>query len=132
MVDLYPTLAGLCGLPAPAYLDGKSLQPLVADPASAWQKPAFSQVQRGGFPGYSVRTERYRYTQWDGGRQGEQLYDHQSDPQEYHNLARDSAYASTVAELRKLVGANWPAGTWQPATKPGKGQGKKAKNPASS
>ena len=58
LVDLYPTLAELCGLPTPGYLDGKSLQPLVVEPTSAWQKPAFSQVQRGGFPGYSVRTER--------------------------------------------------------------------------
>jgi uncharacterized sulfatase len=117
MVDLYPTLAELCGLPAPAYLDGKSLQPLVSDPKREWRKPAFSQVQRGGFPGYSVRTERWRYTQWDGGRQGEQLYDHQSDPQEYYNLANDAAYATTLAELRQLVESNWPAGTWQPAAK---------------
>jgi uncharacterized sulfatase len=124
LVDLYPTLAELCGLPALAYLDGKSLKPLVSDPSADWQKPAFSQVHRGSFSGYSVRTERYRYTQWDGGRQGEQLYDYQSDPQEYHNLANDPAYSSTLAELRKLVDANWPAGTWQPAAKPGKGPGK--------
>jgi uncharacterized sulfatase len=117
LVDLYPTLADLCGLPAPSYLDGKSLRPLLENPQASWDKPAFSQVQRQGnqYGGHSVRTERYRYTQWDGGKEGSELYDYQSDPAEAHNLADDPAQASTVAELRALIARNWPEGTWTPS-----------------
>jgi uncharacterized sulfatase len=120
LVDLYPTLADLCGLPAPDYLAGKSLQPLLDDASAAWNKPAFTQVQRPRFGGYSVRTERYRYTEWGDGSQGSQLYDHETDPQEYHNLADDPTQAQTVAELKQLVAGNWPAGTWQPPLPPRK------------
>ncbi len=67
---LYPTLADLAGLTPPKNLEGASLKPLLDDPAKAWDRPAYTQVQRGGFPGYSVRTERWRYTEWDDGKQG--------------------------------------------------------------
>lgn len=103
-VDLYPTLADLCGLAAPAGLAGRSLRPLLQDPRAAWDKPALTQVQRGAganaFMGYSVRTERYRYTEWDEGRRGAELYDYDRDPKELHNLAQDPKYAQTVAELK--------------------------------
>jgi arylsulfatase A-like enzyme len=56
-----------------------------------------------GFQGYSIRTERYRYTEWDGGRRGVQLYDHESDPHELHNLAADANYAETVNQLKHLL-----------------------------
>jgi len=60
MVDLYPTLADLCGLAPPLGLAGRSLRPLLDDPGAAWDKTAFTQVWRGGFSGHSVRTERWR------------------------------------------------------------------------
>lgn len=107
-VDLYPTLAELTGLTPPANLAGKSLAPLLADPQAAWTKPAFTQVWRGNFAGHSVRTERFRYTEWDGGKQGVQLYDYTTDPLEQHNLAADPAHAMTVAELKALIAKNWP------------------------
>jgi iduronate 2-sulfatase len=116
LVDLYPTLAELCGLPAPNYLGGKSLRPLLRNPKTDWDKPAFTQVQRGGFPGYTVRNERWRYTEWDGGKQGAQLYDHKADPRELQNLANDPKHAATVAELNKLIQQNWPAGAWTAET----------------
>ncbi|MBK8314791.1 MAG: DUF4976 domain-containing protein [Acidobacteria bacterium] len=53
--------------------------------------------------GRSVRTERWRYTEWDGGERGVELYDHQNDAGEYHNLARDQKHAATVAQLKKLL-----------------------------
>ncbi len=108
LVDLYPTLADLAGLAPPKDLAGASLKPLLADPARAWDRPAFTQVQRGGFPGYSVRTERWRYTEWDDGKKGAQLYDHQADPHEYRNLAADPKHAQVVGELKALVQKNWP------------------------
>ena len=85
-VDLYPTLADLAGLTPPKNLAGASLRPLLENPSAAWTKPAFTQVWRGGYPGHSVRTERFRYTEWDGGKQGAQLFDMTSDPQELHFL----------------------------------------------
>jgi len=118
LIDVYPTLADLCGLDAPAQLQGKSFRPLLEDPSRAWAKPALTQVRRGGganpkaqapagkknqgegFPGYTVRDERYRYTEWDGGRRGRQLYDHQADPAELHNLADDPKMTEVVSRMR--------------------------------
>ena len=107
-VDIYPTLADLTGLTPPKDLAGASLKPLLDDPRKAWDRPAFTQVQRGGFPGYSVRTERWRYTEWDDGKRGTQLYDHDADPHEFINLAGDAKYAKISEEMRSLVRKNWP------------------------
>jgi len=121
LVDLYPTLADLCGLPPPPDLAGRSLRPLLDDPEAAWDKPAFTQVWRGAFPGHSVRTGRWRYTEWDEGRQGAELYDYSGDAPEERNLAADPAHAETVAGLRALIRKNW-ARSYRPA---GKGAPKK-------
>jgi arylsulfatase A-like enzyme len=103
LVDLYPTLADLAGLTAPAYLDGKSQRAVLIDPAQSVKDAAFTQLRRGNFPGYSIRTSRWRYTLWDDGKQGEQLYDMQTDPEETTNLAADPRHAATVAQLRQRV-----------------------------
>jgi uncharacterized sulfatase len=105
LVDLYPTLADLCGLKPPAYLDGKSQRPVLEDPTRSVKDAAFSQVRRGEkLHGYSVRVGRWRYTEWAEGRQGTQLFDEQADPKETTNLAADPRHAQTVAELRKRLG----------------------------
>jgi choline-sulfatase len=103
LVDLYPTLADLAALPAPAYLEGVSLAPVLADPARTVKDAAFTQVRRGEVQGYTIRTDRWRYTSWDEGRQGEQLYDMASDPGETTNLASDPQRAATVAELKQRL-----------------------------
>ena len=107
LLDLYPTLADLCGLPVPKELHGKSLRPLLDDPAAKFKEGAFTQVTRGSvdnrFMGRSVRTERWRYTEWDDGKKGVELYDHDSDPKEYRNLAEDAKYAETVKHLKELL-----------------------------
>jgi uncharacterized sulfatase len=111
LVDLYPTLTDLAGVPAPAGLQGVSLRPLLQEPTHAWGRPAHSQVIRGGLngiQGYSVRTERWRYTEWDGGAKGAELYDHDADPQEMRNLASDPAQAAVVKELQAQVRAMHP------------------------
>lgn len=112
LVDLHATLADACGLTA-ARTDGASLRPLLENPAAAWDRAAVTQVSRGTptatgevtgknpfFMGYSVRTERFRYTEWDGGKKGAQLFDYDADPGELRNLAADPAHAATVAQLR--------------------------------
>jgi uncharacterized sulfatase len=104
LVDLYPTLADLCGLPAPSGFEGKSLRPLLDNPQAPWNKPAFTQVRRGqNAMGRSVRTERYRYTEWDDGKAGVELYDYETDPHETKNLANDPQYAKTVEEMKRLL-----------------------------
>jgi uncharacterized sulfatase len=110
LVDLYPTLTQLCKLPPPQGLEGASLAPLLEDPQQPWKKAAFIQVAHGReheVMGRSVRTERYRYTEWDEGKQGAELYDHTTDPRELINRATDPACAGTVAELRQLLRAGW-------------------------
>jgi uncharacterized sulfatase len=122
-VDLYPTLAELSGLTPPANLQGKSLKPLLDDPQAAWNKPAFTQVWRGSFAGHSVRTEKWRYTEWDGGKEGVELYDQDADPKEYTNLAEDPKHAATVKELKALVDRNW-TNEYKPEGEAAKGGGK--------
>lgn len=107
LLDLYPTLADLCGLTPPDTIEGKSLRPLLDDPQLAWDRPAFTQVWRAGFPGYSVRTEQYRYTEWDSGRRGAELYDYPSDPEETTNLVSDPKYAEIVKQLQAAIQKNW-------------------------
>ena len=107
-VDIYPTVAELCGLPLPPHLEGVSLKPLLENPHARWDRPAYTQVDRRGIPGHSVRTERWRYVEWDNGRQGRELYDHFRDPQELHNLANDPRYASVVERMHQLIVKNWP------------------------
>ena len=112
LVDLYPTLADLCGLSAPDYLDGVSLKPVLADPGAAVKDAAFTQVRRGQKHGYSVRTDRFRYTLWDDGAAGRQLFDMQSDPLETRNLADEAEYADVVVELTQRLrdyASNQPA-----------------------
>ena len=116
-VDLFPTLADLCNVETPPNLQGQSLVPLLKDPSAAGRGWAITQVVRGGgirrapgaspavgdggnrFFGYSLRTPRWRYTEWDEGRKGRELYDHDNDPRELTNLAGDPAHAKTVEEL---------------------------------
>ncbi len=104
-VDLYPTLVELCGLSAPPGLEGRSLVPLLENPAAQWDHPAFTIVAREDWLARSVRTERWCYTEWDEGRRGVELYDLQADPREQNNLAADPSQAATVAELRALLHA---------------------------
>ncbi len=105
LLDIYPTLAELCGLrDTPANLHGRSLAPLLRNANARWDKPAVSQVHRpgGGKPvmGYSLRTERYRYSFWREGSEGEELYDYDRDPRELRNLAGDAASAPVKSKLR--------------------------------
>ncbi|MHB1424301.1 MAG: sulfatase [Gemmataceae bacterium] len=103
LIDVYPTLAELCGLQVPANVQGKSLLPLLDDPQRKWKEAAFSQVTRAKLMGRTVRTERWRYTEWDDGKRGVELYDHDNDPREETNLAADPAQAETVKRLKELL-----------------------------
>lgn len=105
LLDLYPTLADLCNLKAPDNLEGASLRPLLAEPEGKdWNKPAVTQVwhNRDAW-GYSIRTERWRYTEWLEGQAGRELYDHGNDADEITNLADDPKHADLIADLSQRL-----------------------------
>ncbi len=137
LVDLFPTLAELCGVERPANLQGQSLVPMLQDPTVAGRGWAITEVVRGDGPrrtgttgenggrflGYSLRTPRWRYTEWDEGRRGRELYDHDADPRELTNLAGDPAHAKTVeelsAQLRAAAKSTFPPSGQTPTLRPG-------------
>jgi arylsulfatase A-like enzyme len=121
-VDIYPTLCDLAGLPVPDDLEGVSLKPLMKDPGRPWKTAVFTQFLREGiwrhedgrtYMGYSIRTDRYRFTRWidweTKEETGFELYDHGNDPQENVNLAGMSEYQMTVKEMRQRLDAGWTA-----------------------
>ncbi len=106
LLDIYPTLAELCGLPRPEALEGRSLVPLLKQPRAAWEKPAYTMVHHKNILGKSVRTERWRYTEWGEGKEGVELYDHTSDPHEFSNFASNPRYAGVVTKMKRLLRLN--------------------------
>jgi arylsulfatase A-like enzyme len=119
-VDLFPTLAELCGVTPPKNLQGQSLVPMLKAPETPGRGWALTQVSRGGgklfaavttnisaegnrYFGYSLRTPRWRYTEWDESRQGRELYDHENDPQELTNLANSVDHEKIIAELSQQI-----------------------------
>jgi iduronate 2-sulfatase len=114
LVDIYPTLVECCRLPIPDDLDGVSMVPLLKDPDRSWKKTAFSQFPRPAYykrqpevMGYSMRTDRFRYTQWQNWKTAtvvaQELYDHGLDPHETRNLALKKPYRGIVKELSTLL-----------------------------
>jgi len=126
LVDVYPTLTELCGVQAPKNLQGQSLVPMLKDPRVTGRGWTLSQVRRGGnknrFFGYSLRTRRWRYTEWAEGQQGRELYDHDTDPRELRNLAHNPEHSKTVArmasQLHQAVAASFPESGKTPALRP--------------
>lgn len=105
-LDIYPTLAELCGLPAPEGIQGKSLAPLLENPQAAWNEPAFSvwSENHHTLHGVVVRTERWRYAEFGpDGRNGAMLFDRDADPLEMTNLANEPAHAAVCRELSALT-----------------------------
>ena len=112
-VDIYPSLCELAGLPLPTHLQGTSFVPLLEDPAQAWKDVALSQFprQQEKLMGYSLRTDRYRYTRWQQRDNGQtvarELYAHQDNALVAENLAEQSEYANVVQELDSLLDIRW-------------------------
>ncbi|MCA9732309.1 MAG: sulfatase [Deferribacteres bacterium] len=119
-VDVYPTLCELAGLPVPEHLQGISTVPLLHNSNLPWKKAVFSQFLREGiwiapdgveYMGYAIRTERYRYVRWINWETKEfaaqELYDHQTDPNENVNIADDPQNVAVVQQLAAQLDAGW-------------------------
>lgn len=119
LLDMYSTLVDLCQLPAPNQLEGKSLVPLLSDPAKTVKPAAYTQHPRPayykGIPqsmGVSVRTPRYRYTEWRNFKTGKvearELYDHKIDPEENQNIADNPSDKAAFQQALKLLEQQFP------------------------
>ncbi|MCE2399709.1 sulfatase-like hydrolase/transferase [Candidatus Poribacteria bacterium] len=110
LVDIYPTLCDACQLPISSELEGISMMPIVEQPTRAWKTAVFSQLNRGGTNGNSIRTKQYRYTEWgNNGQRGRELYDYHIDPNETVNIANLPENSDLVADLSKQLHAGWEA-----------------------
>ena len=98
LLSIYPTLIDLCGLPKMRALEGASLAPLLMDPKAQWQRPALT---THGKNNHAVRTERYRYIRYYEG--SEELYDLQTDPNEWTNLAAKKELAPVKQQLARWI-----------------------------
>lgn len=98
LLDLYPTLVELCGLPANKANEGKSIVPLLENSSLVWDTPVVTTM---GFNRHSVRNSKWRYTRYDDG--AEELYNHETDPMEWTNLAKKPELANVKSELAKFL-----------------------------
>ena len=105
LIDLYPTLTDLCGLPTAPQVEGRSLRPLLTDPNAAWDRPAMTTLGRNN---HALRTPEWRYIRWSDG--SEELYDVEKDPDEWSNLASLPEYQAAKEQIQSwLPEQNVPA-----------------------
>ena len=98
LIDIYPTLVDLCGLPPNKKVVGRSLKPLLMDRRAKWDFPALTYRKNDG---KTLRDERFRYIEYGDG--STELYDHNSDPNEWTNLAKDPKYAAVMKSMREKL-----------------------------
>ncbi|MAI69844.1 MAG: iduronate-sulfatase and sulfatase 1 precursor [Rhodopirellula sp.] len=97
LVDVFPSLVDLAGLPVPEHLEGKSIKPQLADPTIK-RSPVISSYGQGNT---AIRSERWRYIRYEDG--SEELYDHASDPNEWTNLATSPEHQNIKRELAAAI-----------------------------
>ncbi len=100
LIDLYPTLLEMCGLPFRDDLDGQSLVPLLKNPEMNWERPVLTTF---GYQNHAVRTDRWRYIRYNDG--GEELYDHHNDPHEWMNLVPVEIFQPVIDKMKKELPA---------------------------
>lgn len=119
LLDLFPTLVDLCGLPMPNGLEGKSLAPVLSDPGASVKEAAFTQHPRPAYyqeepdvMGVSMRTDQDRYTEWrdfkTGGVVARELYDHHQGPHETRNVVNEDKSVSVLGNLQAALAKTFP------------------------
>ena len=98
LIDIYPTLVELAGLPAKSGLEGTSLVPWLLNPNLEKENPSITSRNQNN---HSIRSKFWRYTRYDDGT--EELYDHRNDPHEWYNLANGSEHTPKKEELAKWL-----------------------------
>lgn len=98
LMSIYPTLTELCGISRPTHVEGESIRVLLQNPKAGWDKPALTTFHFGN---HSVRTEKWRYIRYNDG--SEELYNEETDPNEWTNLATDSKYGQIKSDLAKFL-----------------------------
>lgn len=112
-VDIYPSLCQLCGLDLPGQpLEGISFAPILEEPTLKWKKAAYSLYPSGAnLMGRAIRTDRFRYIEWTNPNKekilARELYDHETDPGENVNVAKDPSYKGTITELEQMMKQGW-------------------------
>ena len=110
LVDIYPTMCEACHIPTPPQLEGSSLMPVIEQPTRPWKTAVFSQFGGTAYGGISMRTEKYRYTEWgQNGSRGVELYDYDADPDETVNIAGLPENAELVTHFSERLHAGWQA-----------------------
>jgi len=97
LLDIYPTLSELAGIPLPEHLEGMSMVPLLQNPEKEGKEAAFTKWRNG----ISVTTNNFSYTEWDNNQR--MLFDLKKDPNENENIAEINAYASIVIKMKELI-----------------------------
>jgi iduronate 2-sulfatase len=115
-VDLAPTLTELCGLPAQAGFQGRSLKPVLENPAAVVNDAAFSWYPKDGWLGVAMRTDRWRFIEWTkpGQQPVRELYDMARDPQNDRNLADKPEHAKLLDSLSKRLRERFPVQEFKP------------------
>ncbi len=114
-VDMYPTLCDVCGLGVPESLEGFSFAPLLDKPDRPWKTAAFSQARPWGRMGRSIRTDRWRYVEWEaeGRVVARELYDHDSAAGENANVVGSSEHRAVVEGLSRRLRRGFRKGGWR-------------------
>ena len=98
LIDFYPTLSEVCGLPPKDGVEGRSFAAVLRDPSTTWNQPTLTTM---GFKNHSLRGPRFRYTRYEDGT--EELYDYDNDPMGWDNLATAPDSESIMAGFRPLL-----------------------------
>lgn len=110
LVDIFPTLSDVCQLPIPAQLEGISMKPVIEQPTLNWKTGVFSQFGNQNNASISMRTDQYRYTErGQNGKNGKELYDYYTDPNETVNIANHPENSELAMQLSERLHAGWEA-----------------------
>lgn len=112
LIDVYPTICDLARLPQPGHLDGESLLPILRDPSLVRERPVITMMGGGRNASYAARSDRWRFIRYADG--SEELYDHETDPEEWSNLAAKPEHEGLKKSLAQWFPKEWKSAARSP------------------